>query len=477
LVNRIGDFGFALGILTIYMSFGSLDYETVFSTAASQSVGRITLISLLLFCGALGKSAQLPLYVWLPDAMEGPTPVSALIHAATMVTAGVYMVARCGALFALSTTACMVVAVVGALTAVFAATIALAQYDMKRILAYSTISQLGYMFLGLGVLAPASAIFHLSTHAFFKALLFLGAGSVMHALSGEIDIRKIGGLRAVMPVTYVTFLIGSLALVGLVPFAGFFSKEEILTAAWGQARWLGVIGFVTALLTAFYTFRLLFGVFHGPRLVPPETSEHAHESGRWMTLPLIVLALGSILVGMLFGWPPDAGAFHQFLKPALSAWVNSSAFVPEQHAVLSLIEVITHHGVMWLVATVIVVVGIVLAWWLYRDGRRPSEQLAKLAQFSSSVRVLLGVHKLLNRKYYVDEVYEAVIVRPLWWMGRFCYAVDCYVIDSLVWLVAFVPQALGFTARTTQQGALQGYGLSMVLTLVILLVAVLWLIG
>ena len=303
IVNRIGDFGFGLGIFLIYYTFGTLEYSHVFTRMqmmladGSLEVSRVTTIALLLFCGAMGKSAQLPLHVWLPDAMEGPTPVSALIHAATMVTAGVYMVARCHIIFSASPYAQWIVATLGTATAFFAATIALTQFDMKRILAYSTLSQLGYMFLGLGVGAYDSSIFHLFTHAFFKALLFLGAGSVMHAMAGTIDIRRFAGLRKSMPITYVTFVIGGLALAGFPLLAGFWSKDEILHAALeSDMPYLAVVGIVTAWLTAFYTFRMIYMAFHGQERLP-QGVEHAHESGIWMCGPLVVLSIGAVFAG------------------------------------------------------------------------------------------------------------------------------------------------------------------------------------
>ncbi|MFQ5491419.1 MAG: NADH-quinone oxidoreductase subunit L, partial [Phycisphaerae bacterium] len=332
LVNRIGDFGFGLGILLIYMTFGRLDYPGVFEmveqgvTATGQALpeGRLAIIALMLLCGAVGKSAQLPLYVWLPDAMEGPSPVSALIHAATMVTAGVYMVARCGAIFAASPAVMMVVAIIGAATALFAATIALAQFDMKRILAYSTISQLGYMFLGLGVYAAGSAVFHLFTHAFFKALLFLSAGSVMHAMGGVIDLRKFGGLRRVLPWTYRLCLIGALALAGFPFLSGFWSKDEIIHHAFAANFWLGLVGLLTAVLTAFYTFRMIFKAFWGDERIPEGV--HAHESGRWMLLPMGVLAVGALLAGY-FNVPGDR--IGHFLDPVLHPFHAAHAAMAE----------------------------------------------------------------------------------------------------------------------------------------------------
>ena len=306
IVNRIGDYGFLLAIFLIFVTFGTIDFKAVFAAAPERLAlgeGMVTLIALLLFMGATGKSAQIPLYTWLPDAMEGPTPVSALIHAATMVTAGVYMVARCHLLFLMAPTALLVVAVIGAATAIFAASIGLAQNDIKRVLAYSTISQLGYMFLACGVGAFTAGIFHLMTHAFFKALLFLGAGSVMHAMAGELDMRKMGALKPHLPRTYWTFLIGTLALAGIFPFAGFFSKDEILWQALNQGGvlfWL--LGAGAAFMTATYMFRAVFLTFHGKSRVDHGVAHHLHESPGIMTVPLIILAILSVIGGFI-GFP------------------------------------------------------------------------------------------------------------------------------------------------------------------------------
>ena len=472
LVNRIGDFGFGLGILLIYLTFGALDYATVFAmveqgvTGAGEvlSTGRITTIALLLFCGAVGKSAQFPLYVWLPDAMEGPSPVSALIHAATMVTAGVYMVARCGVIFASSEVAMSVVAIIGAFTALFAATIALAQYDMKRILAYSTVSQLGYMFLGLGVYAGSAAIFHLYTHAFFKALLFLAAGSVMHAMGGIIDVRSFGGLRRIMPWTYRTMLVGGLALAGFPLFSGFWSKDEIIHAAFEQVPFLGVVGLLTALLTAFYTFRMIYLAFHGVTRTPEGV--HAHESGGWILVPLVVLAAGAALAGYanvqlegggFLGLFEPHGAFHHFLEPVMAPF-------SDHHAMVVYAGHFERYGLMYL-SGLLAIVGIVVAYSLYVG----SPMLALVIQ-----RAFPRVWEVLHHKYYVDEAYQRWIVEPLRRTGRFCLGVDDYFIDGVVWLVTAVPRLLAFMLRTLQQGRLQGYATSMVLGLAVILVIMLW---
>ena len=454
LVNRIGDFGFGVGILLIYLTFGTLSYDAVFQMVADNVTadgsmlggGRITAIALLLFCGAVGKSAQLPLHVWLPDAMEGPTPVSALIHAATMVTAGVYMVARCSVIFASSHYAMWIVACVGASTALFAATIALTQFDMKRILAYSTLSQLGYMFLGLGVGAFDSAIFHLFTHAYFKACLFLGAGSVMHAMAGVIDIRRFSGLRTGMPWTYWTFLIAGLALAGFPLLAGFWSKDEIVHAAWvSDMPWLGWIALLTALLTAFYTFRMIFMAFHGPTRTP-NTVDHVHESGSWIKYPLVVLAFGAVVAGY-FGVPPGHGAFHGFLGPVFETAKSSLADLPPGGA----------HGEggagLMVVSGIVAVVGIWGAWYGYL--RRPTIPAAVAMGFAP-------IHRLLYNKYYVDEIYDAYLVRPLRRFGGFCFGVDRYFISAILWIISAVPRAAGFGLRGLQAGSMQGYATGMI---------------
>jgi len=471
LVNRVGDFGFGLGILLIYLSFGTLEFSAVFdmvqrgvlASGEALSPDRVTAICLLLFCGACGKSAQLPLHVWLPDAMEGPSPVSALIHAATMVTAGVYMVARCGAIFAASPVVMTVVAVVGAATALFAATIAIVQTDMKRVLAYSTISQLGYMFLGLGVFAADSAVFHLFTHAFFKALLFLGAGSVMHAMGGIIDVRLFGGLRRILPWTYRTFLIGSLALAGFPLLSGFFSKDEILHHALSVHPLLGAMGLLTALLTAFYTFRIVFLAFGGPERVPEGV--HPHESGGWILLPLMALSVGAIGAGYVGS--EGTGSFHEFLKPLFATTFALHHETANVHATASSGAVHAagfwaHYGLM-IVSGSFSILGILAAWLVY--SREP--WIAGLTRNS-----VPGAYRLLWNKYYVDELYDVAIVRTARWIGRFFVAIDDYLIDGLLWLVTAVPRGLALLLRSLQGGALQGYGLTMVAgTAVVLLLA------
>jgi NADH-quinone oxidoreductase subunit L len=402
IVNRIGDFGFAIAIFLIFKHFGTVNYLEVFQRApvvAATLGGTMTAIGLLLFLGATGKSAQIPLYVWLPDAMEGPTPVSALIHAATMVTAGVYMVARCSTLFALAPAALMTVAIIGAATALFAATMALVQNDIKKVLAYSTISQLGYMFLALGVGAFASGIFHLMTHAFFKALLFLGAGSVIHAMHDEQDLRKMGGLKNQMPTTYWTFLVAALAIAGVPPLAGFVSKDEILWKSFSSpiGHWLlWAVGALTALLTAFYMFRLVFLAFHGePRYAH---DVHPHESPRSIALPLTILGVLSIVGGWI-GWPTALGGgawFEQFLAPVF-AHANETLGLEAEQASHAL-----EYGLMVL-SVVLALAGIAWAYRWYVKSPAAAESVK--ARFP-------GIYKLLANKYWVDEAYDAVIIRP-----------------------------------------------------------------
>jgi NADH-quinone oxidoreductase subunit L len=431
IVNRIGDAGFALGMFWIFFTFGTLDFRPVMEAAARMPVdwswsGPLTLIALFLFVGACGKSAQFPLYVWLPDAMEGPTPVSALIHAATMVTAGVYMVARSSAIYAHAPRAMAVVAFVGAFTAVLAATIALVQNDIKRVLAYSTVSQLGYMFLACGVGAFAAGVFHLMTHAFFKALLFLGSGSVIHAMGGEQDMQRMGGLKKKLPWTHRTMLVGCIAIAGVPPLAGFFSKDEILWSAfkvggYGQIVW--VMGFVVAALTAFYMFRMYHLTFSGTFRGSEEQARHVHESPRSMVMPLQVLALGSIVAGLV-GMPAVIGHlihvenfFEHWLEPV---------FEPARPA---LAEVFTwpvpSHAIEWALmgASVLVgLAGIAVAWLFFQRHPEIPERLA---------RSLAGLHRLLSNKYYMDEIYDALFVRGVaLGGGRFLHGTDRYLVDG-----------------------------------------------
>ncbi len=469
-VNRIGDFGFALGLMLLWTTFGTLTFSEIFAKAGTTlAVGAplATIITLLLFVGAVGKSAQLPLYVWLPDAMEGPTPVSALIHAATMVTAGVYVVARSAPLYELAPFSRDVVVWVGALTALFAATIALVQSDIKKIIAYSTISQLGYMFLGAGAGAYASGIFHLATHAFFKALLFLGAGSVIHALQGEQDIWRMGGVRRHMPVTAWTFLIASIAGAGIFPLAGFWSKDEILFATWSSGRlmipWLFGLG--TAFLTAFYTFRLYFLVFEGRSRVDPKVAHHLHESPRVMTVPLLLLALFAALAGFA-GVPPENGWLHHFLAP----WAQGHEAAAGGGVALEI-------GLA-LLSQMVAGSGIGVAVLLYLRWTDLPTLLAERLKL---------LYTILRNKYWVDELYQALCVtggkalcHVLWaldrwgvdgavngtgWltvvMSRISSWFDFRGVDGLVNAIADVIQGGSGVMRRVQTGAIQNYILAM----------------
>ena len=475
IVNRIGDWGFILGVLLIFVRFGSLDFQEVARTAAGLSpettFGAVSLITLLLFVGATGKSAQIPLYTWLPDAMEGPTPVSALIHAATMVTAGVYMIGRNAVLFSHAPLTLNIVAIVGTGTALLAGTIGLVQNDIKRVLAYSTVSQLGYMFLAMGVGAYASGIFHLYTHAFFKALLFLGSGAVIHALAGEQDMRRMGGLRKDLPITYWTFVIGAIAIAGLPPFAGFFSKDEILFHAYESGhRLLWAVGLLTALLTAIYMFRLVFMTFHGPSHSaraphvasashashedpsnPSNHSNHLHDAPPAMALALVVLAIGSIAAG----WAGIGGRFEHFLEPSFGSAVHEGAVEGGPETTLMIVSV------------VVALAGIGMAAYFFLINRPASDRAAE--QFS-------GVRRLLLNKYYVDEIYDAAIVQPVYiisedglWKG-----VDTGVIDRAVNGVGSLVAGSGDVLRRFQTGSVRTYAASLFLGVVLILGYYLW---
>jgi NADH-quinone oxidoreductase subunit L len=452
-VNRIGDFGFILGIFGIFALFGSVDFGKVFGAAAansSQYAPYMTLVCLCLFLGAVGKSAQVPLHVWLPDAMAGPTPVSALIHAATMVTAGVYMVARCNVLFRLSPDALLVVAVVGGFTALFAATIGLVQNDIKKVLAYSTVSQLGYMFLACGVGAFAAGMFHVVTHAFFKACLFLGSGSVIHALGGEQDLRRMGGLSRKIPITYATFLVATLAIAGVPLLAGFFSKDAILAAVFeshfARAPWLPRVlwsaALFTAGLTAFYMFRLVSLAFYGGFRGTPEQEAHVHESPRSMTAPLVILAFLSIVGGWV-GIPIVRGGdrIGEFLAPVIPALAGQHA--AEHHAAVSL-------ELALMAASVgAAMVGLLLAWLWYAkgEGRVPALLAARFPT----------LYRLLENKYYVDEVYDAVFVEGLGkGGGRLLWEVDATVVDLIPNGTAAATRGVSWLSNLFDKGVVDG---------------------
>ncbi|MEW6117544.1 MAG: NADH-quinone oxidoreductase subunit L [Nitrospirota bacterium] len=471
IVNRFGDFGFGIGVMMIFLFLGSVHYADIFGTVGTlqgqtiqmfgYNVDLITLIALLLFCGAVGKSAQIPLHVWLPDAMEGPTPVSALIHAATMVTAGVFMVARFNPLFSLSPIAMNVVAITGAVTSLFAATIALVQNDIKRIVAYSTVSQLGYMFLACGVGAYGAGVFHLYTHAYFKALLFLGAGSVMHAMAGELDIQKMGGLKKYMPVTYWTFLIASLSIAGVPGLAGFFSKDEILWMAYnggtvGRIVW--AMGTVVAALTAFYSFRIIFLAFHGKFRGTHEQEHHLHESPKSMTIPLMILAIGAIAAGWV-GIPELLGS-----NIGVGNWV-AHFFEP----VLGHPEVHGTHEEEWMVIGISIAAafgGIFFAWVFY--ALKPEIPRTLAATFK-------GIYTTLWNKYYIDELYDFIIVRPTKWAATnvLMAVTDGGIIEGIV---NGVPKAIGNFGerlRKLQSGHLQHYAVSMAIGLFVIMTLVL----
>jgi len=467
IVNRIGDFGFMLGMFLLFRTFGTLDFVALFDKAghwppeAMGQLGTFTIACLLLFMGACGKSAQLPLYVWLPDAMEGPTPVSALIHAATMVTAGVYVVARSHLLFTHAPTAMLVVAIVGCATAIFAATIGLVQTDIKRVLAYSTVSQLGYMFLACGVGAFSAGIFHLMTHAFFKALLFLAAGSVIHAIGGEQDMRHMGGLSGKIRWTYLTMLTATLAIAGAPFFAGFFSKDAILLSAFQSENGghvLYAFGLLTALLTAFYMFRLIFLTFHGkPRY--DEHHVHVHESPWSMLGPLVILAVLSIFGGW-FALPAFWGGpdyFANFLQPVFGGGESAAAVSAAQALELPLAGV----------AVFTALVGFSIAFWLYIKQPGKPEQLAKSMK---------GAYTTLLNKYYVDEFYAAVVVNPLMWIStNFLWkTVDVAGIDGTVNGIADSATAIGDTSRRTQSGNTRSYAVWVVVGAIVVIAAIFW---
>lgn len=473
IVNRIGDFAFLVGLFALVAHFGSLRYLDVLPRIAANpslvtgpyALG-LTLagfVALCFFVGAMGKSAQIPLYVWLPDAMAGPTPVSALIHAATMVTAGVYMVVRSNVIYQLAPGIGGFVALIGALTAIFAATIGLAQTDIKKVLAYSTVSQLGYMFLGAGLGAYSAALFHVGTHAFFKALLFLGSGSVIHAMGGEQDMRFMGGLKKHMPSTYWTFLIGAAAIAGFPPLAGFFSKDSILAAAAEHGRWdLWLIGMVTAGLTSFYMFRAVYMTFHGKFRGTHEQEHHLHESPAVMTVPLWILAIGAVFAGFLgvpkllhetFGLPEDL--FGHFLAPVIAH--------PLGH------EAAHHHlsaGLEWLLIALAVAVAV--GAWLLSRATYGGE--AGLEEGRGWAERFPFAHRVLVHKYYVDELYDRAVVRPLAALSRgFWKIVDTYVIDGAVNAAAFVTELTGDVARFSTTGNVRNYALYFFLGVVALI--------
>jgi NADH-quinone oxidoreductase subunit L len=435
IVNRIGDFGFSLAMFLIVVQFGTLDFGTVMSAAPGKPEAVITTICLLLLVGAAGKSAQFPLYVWLPDAMEGPTPVSALIHAATMVTAGVYVVARSSALFSHAPFAMEVVACIGLFTAIFAASIGLLQNDIKKVFAYSTVSQLGYMFLGLGVGAYSAGVWHLVTHAFFKALLFLGAGSVIHACHGEQDIRKMGGLRKQIPITFATLICAGVAISGIPPFAGYYSKDAILVAAYHHAPWMFYVGVITAGMTAFYVFRAIFLTFFGEY----RGTAHPHESPISMTGPLIILAILSLGGGYYFNIP---------------------------HYLEGMFQTGDEGNVMFLqiISVAVAVFGIAAAGHLYLGSNNTANSLARTFKYS---------YEIIYNKYFVDEIYDAAVVRPTISISRVVLwrGIDNGLVDGLVNGIGRQTRNMGSLLRRTQSGSIRSYAAWVVFGSVVLILA------
>jgi len=451
IMNRIGDLGFLLAVFWLIVKLGTVSYASVFAAVGQLSATDITIITTLLFVGAMGKSAQIPLYTWLPDAMAGPTPVSALIHAATMVTAGIYMIARSNILYTMAPGTQTLVAIIGLSTAIFAATIALKQNDIKKVLAYSTVSQLGYMFLGLGVGAYTGAVFHVMTHAFFKALLFLGAGSVIHAMHHEQDITKMGGLKSKLPITHLTFLLGCIAIAGVPPFSGFFSKDEILMAAYATNPIFYYVGMGGALLTAFYMFRLYSLTFLGNFRGTAHQQEHLHESPIAMTLPLMVLAFFAVVAGFI-GIPelfaPNAHALEHFLAPVFA---GSAALAHAHHI---------EHATEWILmgtATTIILIVIVYA-------------ITKFKKYENA-EPNTGIAKVLENKWYIDELYDTVIVKPLYWFASVLKnSVEKLVIDGAV---NGVGKLVGYGSRQfrlLQSGQVGSYILMMVMALVLFII-------
>jgi len=502
IVNRIGDFAFLIGMFVIFMATSRLGHPTLDFLGLREAVsanpaafkGIATAAGILLFIGACGKSAQIPLYVWLPDAMAGPTPVSALIHAATMVTAGVYMVARLSFLYMLSPTAMAVVATVGAVTAIFAATIGICQKDIKKVLAYSTVSQLGYMFVAVGVGAFSAGIFHLMTHAFFKACLFLGSGSVIHSMSGEQDMFKMGGLRKKMKITWITFFIASLTISGIPPLAGFFSKDEILWSAFNARLpipgWSGLLWallFVGAGITAFYMFRAVFLTFHGERRYSDEVAHHVHESPFSMTSVLVVLAVGSVVAGLI-GIPAALGGgnhFHHYLEPSIGPIAEHAAGVGVEHgevpgaAAHGAAEVghgaaaeAAHHGsqtlefLLMALSVLVGLTGIGVSVRLYlKRPELPGQIASRLA----------GLYRLVYNKYFVDEVYEATLVKPGYALSNALLfrVIDRWVIDGTVNAVGIVSRLLGSAVRMLQTGVVRTYLLIFLLGVIYIIYRVL----
>ena len=456
IVNRIGDLGFILGIFLIYTTFGTIQYSGVFGGALNftENDPTIVAITLLLFIGAMGKSAQIPLYTWLPDAMAGPTPVSALIHAATMVTAGVYMIARSNLLYSLSPDTLGFVAIIGGATAVFAATIGIFQNDIKKVLAYSTVSQLGYMFLALGVGAFTGGVFHLITHAFFKALLFLGAGSVIHAMGGEQDIRKMGGLKKYVPITYMTFLVGTIAISGIPPFSGFFSKDEILAHAFQVNPIFWVLGVLGSMMTTFYMFRLFYLTFMGTFRGTEDQKHHLHESPKTMTIPLVVLAVLAIVAGFI-GIPHVLGGSH-WLEHFLAPVFKQSEIYAHGHKLTHS----TEYVLMGVTVTITILMILFARNKFVTKGFVPADDSVKQG----------FIPRLLANKYYVDEFYNAIIVKPLNGLASFSYKfLELKAVDAIVNGVGKLVVFISGQARKLQTGNTGFYIFAMVIGILVIL--------
>jgi NADH-quinone oxidoreductase subunit L len=460
IVNRVGDFGFTLAMFAIFVATGTLQFTGVFEAAEKGEIGSslMTWICLLLFTGAIGKSAQFPLHVWLPDAMEGPTPVSALIHAATMVNAGVYMVARSYPLFIQSETAMTVVMVVGVFTAILASYIAITQNDIKKVIAYSTISSLGFMFVALGAGAWVAGIFYLFAHGFFKGLLFLCSGSVIHAMGGEQDMRKMGGLRKKIPITFWTMLIGALSMVGMIPFAGFWAKDEIIGATFIRGEYVvWAVAMVTVVLTAIYMGRLMFMTFWGENRADAEVQAHIHESPPIMTVPLVLLAIPALGLGLLAGFPPEGGWIHGFLEPVFFDLEHESfTWIGEGGALMGL-------------SLLAVIIGLVIAWWLYVRQTGVPGRIAERVPWA---------YKASLNKVYLDDVYAVVPVGATLgfadWLWQFF---DAKVIDGAVNGVAWLWGWVGDRLRPIQTGRVQNYAMYVFGGMVVLVVVLAWVWG
>jgi NADH-quinone oxidoreductase subunit L len=467
-VNRVGDVGFGLGIMMIWVLLGSMTFTDVFAGIGGLEQWQITTIALLLFAGAVGKSAQFPLHTWLPDAMEGPTPVSALIHAATMVNAGVYMVARSNPIFAEAPIAMWVVAGIGIFTAIFAAAIAVTQNDIKKVLAYSTVSQLAYMFTALGIGAWVAAIFHLVSHGFFKGLLFMGSGSVIHGAGGEQDMRFLGGMRTKMRWTYWTMVVGSLSLAGVPILSGFFSKDEILGEAFNRGYpILYLVGTVVAFMTAFYSFRMIYMTFHGTWRGPRAIWEHVHESVPTMVAPIAILAVPTVLVGLLLGIPPEGGVIHSWLggvfEHAEEAGIQPGSIAAGEHHGFELFGL---GGLLLLVGATVAVLGILLAYrWYVQRTEEP-------ARFVERIPFGLGpgMYRASVNKYYVDDIYQLVFARGGVILGEALWWFDAKIIDGAVNGVGHLSQWIGGALRKVQTGRVENYGLGMAAGMVLVLV-------